>query len=124
LGNKAVTYSILGIIILFFLTYFLIQNTIFSSGDLIENELNNIVRYANANDWTKAEESSNNLENIWNKQKYLLALNYAEADYSFFLDNLARIQGAIKTKDDTESVSQALSSLKLWNNFEKVIPEP
>jgi hypothetical protein len=88
------------------------------------NELNNIIQYAQQGMWTEAEYSANKLEKNWYKTKHFLALNYAEADYSFFLDNLSRIQGAIKTKDDTETVCQTLSTLKLWNNFTKVVPEP
>ncbi|MGE4283885.1 MAG: DUF4363 family protein [Clostridia bacterium] len=87
-------------------------------------QINKIIQYAQQDKWAEAEDSANKLEKDWNRAKYLLALNYAEADYSLFLDNLSRIQGAIKTKDDTETVSQALSTLKLWNNFTRVIPQP
>jgi hypothetical protein len=124
LRNKTITYSLLGLILLLFTVYFIVQNTIFSPGRPIVNELNNIIQYAQQGMWVEAEDSVNKLEKSWYKTKYLLALNYAEADYSLFLDNLSRIQGAIKTKADTETVSQALSTLKLWNNFTKVVPEP
>ncbi|WP_010249867.1 DUF4363 family protein [Acetivibrio cellulolyticus] len=122
--NRTITYSLLGIILLLFVAYFTAQNIIFPLGQPIVNELNNIIEYAQQDKWAEAEESANKLVKDWDKVKYLLALNYAEADYSLFLDNLSRIQGAIKTKDDTETVSQALSTLKLWTNFTKVVPQP
>lgn len=124
LQNKTITHLLLGFILLFFTAYFIVQNIIFSHGQPIVNELNNIIKYVQQDKWGEAEGSANKLEKSWDKSKYLLALNYAEADYSLFLDNLSRIQGAIKTRDDTETISQALSTLKLWNNFTKVVPEP
>ncbi len=122
--NRTITYSLLGLILLLFATYFIAQNTIFPSGQPIVNELNNIIEYAQQDEWVEAEDSTNKLIRHWDEGKYLLTLNYAEADYSLFLDNLARIQGAISTKNDTETVSHALSTLKLWNNFTRVVPEP
>lgn len=122
--NRTITYSLFGIILLLFIAYFTVQNTIFPSKQHIENDLNKIIQYAQQDKWDEAEDLANKLVKDWNKIKYFLALNYAEADYSLFLDNLSRMQGAIKTKDDTETVSQALSTIKLWNNFIKIIPQP
>ncbi|OPZ93531.1 MAG: hypothetical protein BWY74_01087 [Firmicutes bacterium ADurb.Bin419] len=122
--NKTITYSLIGLILLIFIAYFTAQNTIFLSGQPIANELSNIIQYAKQDKWAEAEDSVNKLVKDWDKVKYLLAFNYAEADYSLFLDNLSRIQGAIKTKDDTETVTQALSTLELWRNFTKIVPQP
>lgn len=122
--NKTITYSLFGIILLLFIAYFTTQNTIFPSGQHIENDLNKIIQYAQQNKWSEAEDLANKLVKDWDRVKYFLALNYAEADYSLFLDSLSKIQGAIKTENDTETVSQALSTIKLWNNFIKIIPQP
>lgn len=122
--NKTITYSLLGIILLLFITYFTALKTISPSGQHIPKELNYIIQYAQQDEWSKAEDLANKLVKDWNNVKYFLALNYAEADYSLFLDNLSKIQGAIKTKDATETVSQALSTIKLWDNFIKIIPQP
>lgn len=122
--NKTITYGILGIILIIFIIYFSVQSIIFPSGQPIVDHLNNIIQYAQQNKWDEAEHSVNSLLESWGKVKYLLALNYAEADYSLFMDNISRIQGGVKTKDTTETVNQSLSTLKLWENFRKVIPEP
>jgi hypothetical protein len=114
----------MGLIILIFLAFFIVQHTLFPSGEPIRSHLNNIIRYAQQDKWEEAEKSVNELLHLWDKDKYLLAINYAEADYSLFMDNLSRIQGAVKTKDDTEAVNQALSTLKLWDNFIRLIPQP
>lgn len=122
--NRTVMLSLAGLIILIYLAYFIMQGTVFPSGEPIKGELNNIIQYAQQEKWEEAEDSANRLIDLWDKGKYLLALNYAEADYSLFMDNLSRIQGAIKTRDDTEAVNQALSTLKLWDNFTKIVPQP
>ncbi|MFZ5986620.1 MAG: DUF4363 family protein [Bacillota bacterium] len=122
--NRTVTISLFGLIILLFLAFFVAQNTLFPSGEPIKSHLNNIIQYAEQGKWEEAENSVNKLLELWEKDKYFLALNYAEEDFSLFMENLARIQGAIKTKDDTETVSQAKSTLILWHNFIKVIPQP
>lgn len=122
--NRTITYVLLSLILLLFTVYFITQNIVFKSGRLIEDKLNEIIQYVQQNKWSEAEEAVNKLVYIWDKNKYLLSLNYAEADHSLFIDNFSRMQGAIKTKDDTETISLALSTLALWNNFIKVVPEP
>lgn len=122
--NKTVTYSLFGIILLTFTIYFSVQNAFNNSGQSITDELNNIMQYAQQDNWTEAEKSADRLRRSWDKAKYFLALNYAEEDYSLFLDNLARMQGAIKAKDNTETICQAQSTLRLWTNFKKIIPLP
>lgn len=122
--NRTVTLLLFGLIVLLFLAYFIAQNTLLPSGEPIKTQLNNIIQYAQQDKWQEAENSVNQLLQLWDRNKYLLAFNYAEADYSIFMDNLSRIQGAVMTRNDTETVSQALSTLKLLNNFIKIVPQP
>jgi len=68
------------------------------------NQLNNIILFAQQDKWAEAEDSANKLQTTWENGKYLLSLNYAEADYSIFIDNLSKIQGAIKIRDVNETV--------------------
>lgn len=124
MSNKAVTYFLGAIVILLHIVFFAAQKFVFSSSEPIVNQLNNIVQYAQQEKWDEAQKAVKTVIQTWEKGKYVLGLNYAEADYSMILDNLARLQGAIKTKDETETVSLALSTLRLWDNFIKVIPQP
>lgn len=122
--NQVITTLLFCIILGIFVAYFIIQNYFLFSTKQINEQLNNIIIYANEKNWHKAEESLNRVEDFWNYQKYIVALNYAEADYSLFMDNLARIQGAIKAKDEAETICQAEANIKLWKNFTKIIPSP
>ncbi len=122
--NRTITYALLGITLLLYIAYFAIQSIVFPAGEPIVKDLEDIARYAQQEQWEEAEASTEKLLNSWDKGRYLIAFNYAEADYFLFLDNLSRMRGAVKTKDATETVSQALATLRLWENFIKVIPQP
>ncbi len=122
--NRTVTLALLGLVLFWFVAYFLGQRTVFTSEMAMETRLEGIIQYAERNQWEQAEESFNQLMAEWEKRKYYLALNYAEADYSLFIENLARTRIAIASKDAAETVSQARAALVLWRNFTKVIPEP
>ncbi|MDP4180542.1 MAG: DUF4363 family protein [Bacillota bacterium] len=122
--NYSITYWLLSITLAFFIGYFLIQRFAVLSNQPVVTRLNDIIQYAQQDNWSKARNSADEVIKIWEKDKYFIMLNYAEADYSIFIDSLARIQGAIRTRDKTETVIQVLSTIKLWENFIKVIPAP
>lgn len=122
--NSTITFVLLSLILLLFTAYFAAQNIIFDSGNLIDGQLNSIIQYVQEDKWMQAEETVDKLIDSWDKGKHLLSLNYAEEDYSLFVDNISKIQGAVMTKDKTQTVTQVLSALNLWNNFIKIVPEP
>lgn len=122
--NQTITLLLFVIIIAIFSAFFIVQNGILKSTNEINIHLNFIINHAEEKKWEEARESLDALNAIWDKQKYLLAINYAEADYSLFIDNLARIEGAIKAQDSVEAICQAEANLKLWENFRKIIPSP
>jgi hypothetical protein len=124
LKNQTITAVLFVIIIFIFISFFTIQNVILNSTKEINKHLNLIINHAEEKKWEEARESLDTLNAIWDKQKFFLAINYAEADYSIFIDNLARIDGAIKTQDSVEAICQAEANLKLWENFRKIIPNP
>lgn len=124
MSNKAVTQSLFGIISGFFLCYFLIFNNIILKDKPIEQHLNNIIEYANEGNWVEAKNILNKLEDDWNRIKYPLTLNYAEADYSLFLELLGRMRSSIKSEDANQTASDATAALSIWGNYMKVIPLP
>lgn len=122
--NRMITFTLLGATLLLYIAYFSVLKIAFPLGQPIVSQLEEIIGYARQDQWEEAGASADKLLVSWERSKYLLAFNYAEEDYSLFLDNLARMQGAIKTRDATETVSQATATLKLWNHFNKIIPLP
>jgi len=124
LKNQTITAVLFVIILFIFISFFSIQNVILNSTKEINKHLNLIINHVEEKKWEEARVSLDALNSTWDKQKFLLAINYAEADYSIFIDNLARIEGAIKAQDSVEAICQAEASLKLWENFRKIIPSP
>lgn len=124
LKNNTITFALFGLILLIFVLFFAAQSSVFPKGEPITGCLNQIIACAQQDKWEEAEKSLNELMKAWEKGRYLLSINYAEADFSLFMDNITKMQGAIQTKDRTETVCQALSTIELWQNFNKVIPEP
>lgn len=90
----------------------------------IENNLNNIMTYVSEENWIGAQNAIFELEDEWNRIKFILVLNYAEADYSMFMEFIGRIKSSVKLKDAVQAGSDAAAALELWNNFIKIIPEP
>ncbi|MBP7176798.1 MAG: DUF4363 family protein [Thermoclostridium sp.] len=122
--SRTVTAALFGLILVLFIAYFILQSLTFPAGEPLVSQLNDIITFAQQENWSDAEVTFVQLQEAWDRAKHMLALNYAEEDYSMFIDNLSRLQGAIRTRNDMETVNQAQSSLELWKNFIKIIPAP
>ena len=55
--------------------------------------------------------------------KFLLALNYAEAEYPVLLEYLGRLKASVEAKDTSQVTTDVAAALALWKNFIKIIPE-
>lgn len=124
MSNKTVTISIFAVVLLLFAGYFLAFYIAFPFGQPIKSELENIIMYANEEKWLEVSETLEDLENDWGKAKKLLSLNYAEADYSMFLEYLGRLKTSTKFEEKSQVTTDAAAALALWENFIRVIPEP
>lgn len=124
MSNKAVTISLFGLLGAIFFGYFVVLNNVVLRDKPIEHYLNDIMTYVSEENWTGAQDAINELEKKWNSTKFILALNYAEADYSMFMEFIGRIKSSVKTKDRSQAGSDAAAALELWDNFIKVIPQP
>ena len=122
--NKTITLSLFAIVLGLFIFFFILKEYTFPSGEPVTGQLNNIIKYAKQENWPKAAAEAKALDHEWDEKQHILFLNYAETDIFLFDDSLSRIQGGIQSEDVDETVSQALSALKLWKNFIKVIPSP
>lgn len=124
LSNKAVNVALFGIVLLIFLLYFVTIHTVLPSGEPIKGQLQSLIDYAGEEKWEDAQNSLEDLNKTWNRIKFLIALNYGEADYPIFLEYLGRLKTAVKTRDASQVTTDAAAALALWKNFIKVIPEP
>lgn len=124
MSDKKVTTSILLVILVFIGGYFIAQNSVTNIRTNVPHLLNEIKDSAAINNWDSASKSLTKLENIWNKGKYLIALNYAEPDYLLFIENLARLKNALEDQDQSEVKKNLVVLNMLWANFTKLVPLP
>jgi ribosome-binding ATPase YchF (GTP1/OBG family) len=124
LSNKNINLGLAAILLSLIVIFFLSQNYILDKDNKLENTLLAISEAAQQEDWNSAESSLNNVSNLWNKGKYLVALNNGEQDYSNMGDAVEKLKGAIKVKDKNKSVETSQQIIGYWKNFRKIIPEP
>lgn len=124
MGNRIITLSLLVLVMLIFVTYFMVQRRTFSSGIPVEGLFQGIIRDVEQREWPQAAQKMERLEERWEHGKFLIRLNHAETDYQLFEDAISRLAAAVQTKEIYEAISQAKVGRKLWINFIKIVPEP
>lgn len=107
MNNRFITIALLGVILFIFTLYFTVQKTILPAGQPIKGLFQNIIQDAQLNEWPEAVRKARLLEKEWEKRKYLITFNYAEADYQIFEDTLYALTAAVQTKKEYETISRA-----------------
>jgi hypothetical protein len=121
LKNKIIDIFLSLFIVTVLISYFYIrqpQNNKFN--DIINTTIQNI----QDEKWDEAKESSGELKDKWKELKYLVMINYAEADISTIEEHLSNLEASTKNKDTLEAMSSTLIIKNLWNNMGKIVPQP
>lgn len=124
LSNKTITWGLAVIVFSLLATFFISQNFVFDRENRLENTLNDIAQAVKQNDWAKAEKSISEFDSIWEKGKYLTALNNAEQDFSDMDDAVENLKGAIEVENQFEAVQRVRQIQAHWKNFKKLVPQP
>lgn len=124
MSNRWITFALLGLILLWFSLYFIVQRSVFPSGEPIKGLLQEIIQQSENGEWNTASRCVKHLKLEWERHKFLVALNFSETDYQVFEDTIYELTAAVETKEAFEAISRAKKGQKLWNNFLKLIPEP
>lgn len=122
--DKTITLSLFGILIGFSIIYFIILNNHFIKNYPMDTYMSTIISKISEEKWAKAQEEMDKINQSWNKLHNILSLNYAESDYSMFIEFLCRLESDIKEKEKAQAASDAAAALRLWDNFVKVVPQP
>lgn len=123
MSNKVVDIMLITLVILIFIVYFSVRNTVFNNTN-IYGMLDEIEQYVEQENWDSALKTYKNLKKEWENKKYLVTINYGEADYSNFEITLNDILGGIKTKDAKTVIPNTEAAKNFWVNFHRVVPEP
>lgn len=122
--NRVITLVLFGLVLLLFTIYFVVQKNTFPAGQPVAGLLAGISEDARLEQWPAAVAKARLIEKEWQRWKYFIMLNYAEADCQTFENIVYRLTAATEGKNKEETISCARTGLKLWANFLKIIPEP
>lgn len=122
--DKAITISLFGILITLFICYFIILNNYLMNKYPIDTYINTIASKISDEKWKEAQTELEKMNQSWDKLHNMLYLNYAEGDYSMFIEYLSKLESDIKEKEAAQAASDASVALRLWHNFVEIVPQP
>ncbi|WP_164509037.1 DUF4363 family protein [Clostridium rectalis] len=123
--QKKVTVILILILGVSFISLFIAQYVMFYSGKPnFPNMIEQVVLYSSKDQWDKADETLSKVEEKWNKAQVLIAIKYADQDYSLLRIAFARLRGAINTKDSYGVEREGKACVLIFKNITSVSPNP
>jgi hypothetical protein len=83
-----------------------------------------VVDYSAENQWAKADKTLMKVESRWNKAQPLIAIKYADQDYSILNIAFVRLRGAINTKDRHGVEREGKACIAIFLNITSISPKP
>ncbi len=124
LSHKSITLSLAILLLALLSIFFVSQNYIFDRNNRVEKTLDSLALSIKKDDWVLAEQLFNDLDILWSKGKYLIAINNADQDFSEMRAAINKLEGAIETKDQSSALQISKEINDNWKNFRRIIPEP
>ena len=121
--NKTVTILLAILVLIMGASYFAIKNYIFGKEDMV-GKIQMINHLVEQEEWSEAEILVKELQNIWENNRNLVQINFAEQDYAQFEDHLNSLESGIKAKDIASALSNAKELKHTWQTLNAVVPEP
>jgi hypothetical protein len=123
--ERTITFLIAGTVVILFGILFLAQYLIFFSPhpNFVEL-LEAVAKYSVDQDWNRAESTINKVQGIWIKGNPVIAIKYAESDFSVLNVALIRLKAAIITKDIPGVIREATAAELLFKNITSITPKP
>lgn len=123
--QKAIGWTLVALLALLLGATMLGQMFLFNFGDRNFNgEVESALRQAGTGDWAGAERSADRAVQLWNQGNFLVAVKYAESDYTLLNLTLTRFRAAIAKRDAQSAEKEGLSSLFLFKNITSIAPQP
>ncbi|SMC16062.1 protein of unknown function [Clostridium acidisoli DSM 12555] len=123
--QKKITIILTSILVILFISLFIVQHIMFYVGNpTFPNMIEEVITYSSKNQWDKADETLTKVEEKWNKAQTLIAIKYADQDYSFLKIGISRLRGAINTKDRYGAQREGKACILLFKNITSVSPNP
>lgn len=123
--EKTIALTILIILITFYSSITIAQKIYFNSGDRnFAGSIENAMTFSKQGNWEMAEKEAAKVSKIWAKGNPLIALKYAESDYSLLNIYLAYFDVAVKHRDVYNIEKEGMASLYIYKNIVSIVPKP
>jgi hypothetical protein len=124
--GKTILYWLCGALVSIFFLIFFWQQAVFSpaGGDGFTESIERAMRHAAAGDWENAGKEADRVRRMWSDGNALVALKYAESDYTFLNVYLIRFDRAVKQRDVEEVVREGGASIYMFENMTSIVPKP
>jgi hypothetical protein len=123
-NNKIITYSLIGIVVAFFILYFTAINVMLDSNDNPGKTIASVKASVKSDDWEQANQQVNKVRHSWNNIQYLIMLNFAAEDFNTFEEKLEDMNTALEQRDKDQLLLAANQALYYWQNMVRLIPKP
>jgi hypothetical protein len=123
--QRAIGWTLIGLLALLLGATMLGQTLLFRWGDRdFTGEMRTALQKADGGDWAGAEKAAERASQLWNQGNFLVAVKYAESDYTLLNLTLIRFRAAVAKKDEPSAQKEGLSCLYLFNNITSAAPQP
>jgi hypothetical protein len=123
--QKTLGWVLIGLIVLLLGGTLLGQKLLFDAGDRhFTREIEAAMEKADAGDWAGAEQAANRANDLWNQGNFLVAVKYAESDYTLLNLTLTRFRAEIAHEDASGARREGASCLYLFENITAPAPQP
>jgi len=125
MSQRAIGWTLLGLLALFTAAAMLGQALLFHWGDRdFTGAVEAALQRVDAGDWTGAERAADRAMRLWDRGSFLVALKYAESDFTLLEVYLVRMLAAIDRRDPSAARQDGLSCLYLFDNITSIAPRP
>ncbi|MHB1420680.1 MAG: DUF4363 family protein [Bacillota bacterium] len=80
--------------------------------------------YCKNSNWENANKSLTEIEKTWSKSQDVLAIKFADQEYSFLRMSFVRLRSSILSKNVKDATTEASVCLLLFKNITSISPKP
>ncbi|MBC7961149.1 MAG: DUF4363 family protein [Vallitaleaceae bacterium] len=117
---------ILSIILLaFFSSLFILQYALFYADQpTFPDRIENVIHLSASKQWNEADQALKKVESIWNQAQPLIAIKYADQDYTVLNVAFVGLRSAINAKNSHEAEKEGKACLWVFKNITSISPSP
>lgn len=123
--EKTIALLITATIIVLFAITMIWQYFLFNFGNnQFVLSIENSIKYARDNKWDLADAEAQKVDKMWQNGNALVAIKFAESDFSALSIYLIKFDKALKQKDINEAEKEGVSAIAIFKNITSIASAP